>query len=62
VLSGIPPRIDESSCVAGAAAPESGEFEYSVRPPFASHAATIPIAASAAPITTARPALDRIPM
>jgi hypothetical protein len=64
VLSGIPLRIDESSCVAGAAAPESGEFEYSVRPPFALHAPSTTIAATAAPARITRPprASTRVPM
>jgi hypothetical protein len=48
VLSGRSRVIDVSSFIAGATAPESTEFEYSLRPPFALHAAT-----NVTPATTA---------
>jgi hypothetical protein len=48
---------DVSSFIAGATAPESGEFEYSVLPPFASHAETL----IAAVINTANTHRDRDP-
>ena len=54
---------DVSSFIAGATAPESGEFEYSVLPPFASHAKTL-IAAVTNAATTHRdcdPSTDRVP-
>src|SRR3954463_11205478 len=60
VLSGMSRVSAVSSLVAGAAAPESGDFEYSVLPPFASHAATA--TSTAATAQRQRPPLRPVSM